>query len=149
VKLARTYTDVAALVENRMTVVLDNLGSLITYKDGDHDRCLGYLMNFTGHGVYDASLGKVNVTPEEADTHNRLLDEALHQGLDDHCQVGQYGSFYVGKHEGRTVVRTFLGTLVSADVSLNGRSLTFRRKGKVFRGRMSKQHDLFNFRRVA
>jgi hypothetical protein len=39
-----------------MTVVLENLGSLITYKDGDQDRCLGYLMNFTGHGVYDASL---------------------------------------------------------------------------------------------
>jgi hypothetical protein len=131
-----------------MTVALENLGSLITHKDGDHDRCLGYLMNFTGHGVYDASIGRVEVTPEAAKTHNRLLDEALLQGLDEHCQVGQGGSFYVGKHDGRVAVKTFLGNLVSADVSVNGQSLTFRRKGKVFRGRMSRQHDLFNFRRV-
>lgn len=131
-----------------MAVVLDNLGSLVTHKDGDQDRCLGYLMQFPGHGVYDASLGRVNVTPEEADTHNRLLDDALLQGLDDNCQIGQHGTFYVGKHEGRTAIKTFLGTLVSADVSVNGQSLTFHRKGKVFRGRMSRQHDLFNFRRV-
>jgi hypothetical protein len=121
----------------------------IRHKDGNEDRCLGYLMNFSGHGVYDASLGKVEVTPEQADTHNRLLDEALLKGLDENCQVGQGGSFYVGRHEGRTVVRTFLGTLVSADVSVNGRSLTFRRNAKTFRGRLSKQHDLFHFRRVA
>lgn len=89
------------------------------------------------------------MTLEEADTHNRLLDDALLQGLDANCQIGQHGSFYVGKHEGRTAIKTFLGTLVSADVSVNGQSLTFRRKGKVFRGRMSRQHDLFNFRRVA
>jgi hypothetical protein len=132
-----------------MTIALEHLGSLITFKDGEHDRCLGYLMHFKDHGVYDASLGKVEVTPEEADTHNRLLDEALLKGLDENCLVGQYGTFYVGKHESRTAIKTFIGTLVSADVSSNGRSLTFRRKGKTFRGRLSKQHDLFNFRRVA
>jgi hypothetical protein len=132
-----------------MAVALENLGSLITYKDGDQDRCLGYLMNFPGHGVYDASLGKMNVTPEEADIHNRLLDEALLHGLDENCQVGQGGTFYVGKHEGRTAVKSFIGTLVSADVSVNGRSVTFRRNGKTFRGRLSKQHNLFHFRRVA
>ena len=132
-----------------MAVVLDNLGSLVTHKDGVEDRCLGYLMQFPGHGVYDASLGRVKVTPEEADTHNRLLDDALLQGLDDNCQIGQHGTFYVGKHESRTAIKTFLGTLVSTDVSVNGHSLTFRRKGKTFRGRMSRQHDLFNFRRVA
>lgn len=131
-----------------MTVALDNLGSLITYKDEDEDRCLGFLMNFTGHGVYDASLGKVNVTPEQADNHNRLLDEALLKGLDENCQVGQCGTFYVGQHDSRTAIKTFLGTVVSADVSIKGQSLTFRRNGKVFRGRMSKQHDLFNFRRI-
>jgi len=131
-----------------MTVALDNLGSLITYKDGYEDRCLGFLMHFPGHGVYDASLGKIAVTAEQAQTHNRLLDEALLKGMDENCQVGKGGSFYVGHHEGRTAIKTFLGTLVSADVSTNGHSLTFRRKGKTFRGRMSKQHDLFNFRRV-
>lgn len=123
----------------------ENLGSLINY----NDRCLSYLMAFRDKGVYDASLGKVNITPEHAETHNRLLDEAMLQGLDDSCQVGQYGTFYVGQHEGRTAVKTFLGTLVSADVSVKGQSLSFRRKGKTFRGRMSRQHDLFNFCRVA
>lgn len=132
-----------------MTVALDNLGSLITYKDEDHDRCLGFLMNFTGHGVYDASLGKVAVTAEQAETHNRLLDEALLKGLDENCQLRQGGTFYVGKIDGRTAIKTFLGTLVSADVTTKGQSLTFRRQGKTYRGRMSKQHDLFNFRRVA
>jgi hypothetical protein len=69
--------------------------------------------------------------------------------LDENCQVGQGGSFYVGKIEGRNAIKTFLGTVVSSEVSTNGLSLTFRRKGNVFRGRMSRQHDLFNFRRVA
>jgi hypothetical protein len=132
-----------------MTAVLENLDSLITYKDGDEDRCLGFLVNFAGHGVYDASLGKVAVTPEQAEVHNKLLDEALLHGLDENCEVGQHGTLYVGQHEGRSVIRTFLGTVVSTDVKVNGRSLTFRRKGKTFQGRMSRQHDLFNFRRVA
>lgn len=131
-----------------MTVALENVGSLITYKDGDEDRCLGFLMHFPGHGVYDAALGKVAVTAEQAETHNRLLDEALLKGLDESCQVGEGGTFYVGKSDGRTAIKTFLGTVVSSDVSTNGQSVTFRRKGKTFRGRTSKQHDLFNFRRV-
>jgi hypothetical protein len=130
-----------------MPVVLENLGSLITIEGTD--TCLGYLMNFKDHGVFDASHGKVAVTPDHAETHNGLLDAAMLQGLDDSCQVGQGGSFYVGQDEGRTAVKTFSGTLVSADVSTRGQSLTFRRKGKTFRGRMSRQHDLFNFRRVA
>lgn len=132
-----------------MTVALENLGSLITYKDAGHDQCLGYLMCFTGRGVYDASLGKVEVTPELAEIHNRLLDDALLHGLDERCEVGQHGTFYIGKTDGRNAIKTFLGLLVSADVSVNGRTLTFVRKGKVFRGKTSRQHDLFNFRRIA
>lgn len=132
-----------------MNVVLENLGSLVTYKDGEQDRCLGYLMHFTGHGVYDAALGRVEVTPEQADIHNKLLDGAMLKGLDENCRVGQGGSFYVGSIEGRTAIKTFVGTVVSAQVTINGRSLTFRRNGNIFRGRMSNQHDLFNFRRVA
>jgi hypothetical protein len=132
-----------------MNVVLENLGSLVTLKDGEHDQCLGYLMSFAGRGVYDAALGRVEVTPEQADTHNRPLDEALLKGLDENCQIGQGGTFYVAKHEGGIAMKTFLGTPVSADVSVNGQSLTFRRKGKAFRGRMSKRHDMFNFRRIA
>ena len=130
-----------------MAVVLENVGSLITFNDGD--RCLGYLWHAEGHGTFDANLGRVDVSKDNADTHNRLLDDALLNGLDENCQVGQGGTFYVGQHEGRTAIKTFLGTLISADVSLKGQSLTFRRKGRTFRGRMSRQHDLFNFRRVA
>ena len=130
-------------------MTFENIGSLITYKDGEHDRCLGYLMNFQDHGIYDASLGKVEVTPQQAETHNRLLDDALLKGLDDNCQLGQHGMFYVSKHQGRTAVKTFLGAVVSDDVLVNGQSLSFRRKGKTFRGRLSRQHDLLQFRRVA
>jgi hypothetical protein len=130
-----------------MPVILENLGSLITIEGTD--TCLGYLMDFKDHGVFDASHGKVAVTPDHAETHNRLLDAALLKGLDDSCQVGQHGSFYVAKDPGRTAVKTFIGTLVSSDVATTGQSLTFRRNGKMFRGRMSRQHDLFNFRRVA
>lgn len=136
---------------------LENLGSLITIKDTNN--CLGYLMDFKDKGVY-ATHGKVDVSPEDASTHNRLLDEAMLKGLDDNCQVGQGGSFYTGQNDnGRTVIKTFMGTLVSADTSVKtgrihprtGRkvvTLTFRRAGKVYRGRVSHEHDLFNFRRV-
>ena len=50
---------------------LENLGSLIIYKDEGKDRCLGYLMDFKDHGVYDATFGKVDVTPEQAKIHNK------------------------------------------------------------------------------
>jgi hypothetical protein len=135
---------------SEMSVTLENLGSLITYKGDDgRDTCLGYLFDFTGHGCFDAAVGKVEVTAEQRDAHNRLLDEAMLKGLDEKCEVGQHGTFYTAKDNGRTVVKTWIGTLVSSAVSINGRSLTFRRAGKVYRGRMSNQHDMFNFRRVA
>jgi hypothetical protein len=126
-----------------------NRGSLLTFQEGDHEQCFGYLMSFDDKGTYDATLGKVNVSTVEADTHNRLLDEALIHGLDENCQVGQSGLFYVGKKDGRPVVHTFIGTLVSDDVSKQGTSITFCRKGKVFRGRKRKDCDLFGFRRIA
>jgi hypothetical protein len=142
-----------------MALVLKNLGSLITYEHGDHEHCLGYLMDFKDKGVFDAEHGKVNVSPEHAEIHNKLLDEAMLQGLDESCQVGQGGTFYTGKPDkmGRpTEIRTFMGTLVSSDLTvkqIKNRhvvfNVTFRRNGKVFRGRTSHEHDLFNFRRIA
>jgi len=77
---------------------LANLGSLITFGDEDHETCLGYLIHFKGKGVYDAEYGKVEVTPEQADAHNTLLDEALLKGLDS-CEIGQRGMFYVDKNK--------------------------------------------------
>ena len=67
---------------------LQNLGSLITYKDGDKDRCLGYLLHAKGHGVYEPEFGRVDISPEQAKLHNELLDQALVDGLDN-CEVGQ------------------------------------------------------------
>jgi len=127
-----------------------NKGSLITYQGrSGEETCLGYLFNFPGRGFFDPSLGKIDVTPEEAKAHNSLLDEALLKGLDENCEVGQRGAFYLVEHNSRPAIKTFSGTIVSTDLSINGRSVTFRRSGKAYRGRSSAQYDLFNFRRVA
>lgn len=123
----------------------ENLGSLITVAGTNN--CLGYLMNFTGHGVFDANYGKVDISPEHVEAHNKALDEAMLKGLDENCNVGQYGTFYLD--EKNRTIKTFLGRLVSDNVKINGRSVTFHRAGKKYRGRSSTQHDLFNFRRVA
>ena len=129
---------------------LENLGSLITYKDGDADRALGYLMPFEGHGVYDPTFGKVAVSPEQAEIHNRLLDEALLSGLDRNCEIGMGGTFYAVKEVGRPVVKTWIGTLVSDECAQHGRSLTFKRGGKTYRGITAKSDGhLFNFKRIA
>jgi hypothetical protein len=125
----------------------ENLGSLITIAGTDN--CLGYLMTFDGRGTFDAEYGRVDISKENADTHNRLLDEAMLKGLDENCEVGMGGSFYAQKDkQGKSVVKTFMGTLVSDNVTISGRVLTFRRAGKVYRGRTSLEFDLFNFKRV-
>ena len=119
---------------------LENLGSLITIADSNN--CLGYLMNFPGHGIFDASLGKVDITPEQADIHNKLFDQALIKGLDT-CQVGQGNMFYWGGN----CFKTFMGTVVSYAVTRMGQSVTFMVKEKTFRGRLQKDADCFNFKR--
>ena len=126
---------------------IENNGGLLVWAGTNN--CLGYLMSFSGKGVFEPNVGKVEVSKEDADTHNAVLDEMMLKGMDENCEVGQGNSFYVTKRDGKTVISTFLGTVVSDNLSINGRSLTFVRKGKKYRGRMSQQHDLFNFRRVA
>ena len=92
----------------------NGVGSLITYQDdGGANCCLGYLLCFKGHGVYDPHFGRVDVTPESAEIHNRLLDAALLGGLDRNCEIGMGGSFYVGHQDGWLVIKTWCGTLVS------------------------------------
>ena len=125
---------------------LENIGSLITIKSTN--TCLGDLMHFDGHGTYDPGHGLVPVSKEEADTHNKLLDEARLDGLDRNCEVGQCGFFYITRKAPDAKVTTFVGTVVSTDVRVKGRSITFVRKGKTFRGRLRKDADSFNFRRV-
>lgn len=128
---------------------LENLGSLITYKHEGRDVCLGYLVDFTGKGVFDPTFGRVEVTKERADIHNKLLDEALIAGLDTGCEVGQWGTFYFGTVDGKPAVTTFMGVCVTTDVRKAGSVITFKRHGKTYRGREQKDADCFNFKRVS
>lgn len=137
------------MTHTKLQPQFEHVGSLITYRDGDSDRCLGYLAHFEGHGVFDPSFGKVNVSEQDAETHNKLLDEAMLKGLDENCEIGMHGSFYLGKVDGRLAIKTFVGATVSNEVERHGSSVSFRRNGKTFRGQASDEHDLLNFRRVA
>lgn len=124
---------------------LENKGSLITYKTDDGEEvCLGSLINFPGRGVYDATLGLVEVSEDEMEVHNKLLDEALVKGLDENCRIGQGGTFYYIKDK----VSTFSGTLVSAAVTVKGQSIVFSRDGKSYRGILQKNAECFNFKRI-
>jgi hypothetical protein len=114
------------------------------WTDEETGACVGYLMDFTGKGVFSPD-GKVDITPEQAKTHNDLLSQGEIKGLDENCQVGMQGTFYYIKGQ----VQTFMGAVVSADVSVNGQSITFRRNGRVFRGRLQRDADCFNFRRIS
>lgn len=113
------------------------------------DQLLGHLLHFPGHGVYEPNLGMVDIKPDDVDEHNKLLDQALIQGLDGTCKVGEGGTFYFGKKDGKKIVTTFTGVVVSDQVDNTRVSITFRRNGRVFRGRKMKDADCFNFRRVS
>ena len=88
------------------------------------------------------------MTPQEADAHNAALSKAQIEGLDNHCRVGMEGAFYLGTSVGGTAVRTFIGEVVTVDVTVKGDSVIFRRKGMAFRGR-KRNDDLLLFKRVA
>ncbi len=119
---------------------LDFTDGFITIKGTD--RCLGYLMHFPGHGTFDADLGRVDVTKEQADLHNKLFDEANIKGLDN-CEKGQGGWFYAYPVSGRTwVVKTFMGTVVSDICNMSGRTLRMSRKGRAYIGTPRKGQEL-------
>jgi hypothetical protein len=115
--------------------------------DEDAGACVGYLFDFREKGVFSPD-GKVEITPQQAEIHNKLLSEAEVKGLDENCQVGQRGTFYLTKKGSAQVVSTFIGEIVATDIFINGKSITFKRKGKVFRGRLQKDADCFNFKRI-
>lgn len=137
------------MAKKRKELVLLHRGSLLTYMDGKSECCLGYLFHAEGHGTFDPTHGKVDVSKEEAETHNKLLSEAEIKGLDEACQVGQGGIFYLGNKEDKRVVHTFTGDVVTDHIVLHGSSITFHRNGKTYRGRVSPRHDLFRFKRIA
>ena len=114
-------------------------GGMITFVDDEgRDCCLGYLMNFPGHGVFDATCGQVDVTPEQAEEHNKVYDRAIMDGLDN-CPVGRGGYFYFSPAPGGAfVIKTFMGTLVGT-ATRKGKTkkiLTMSRGDMVFEGRL-------------
>lgn len=140
-------------MSKRKTVCRDdlhNLGSLITYDDGgDKETCLGYLMYFHGHGVFEPNFGKIDVTSEEADAHNRAMSESELDGLDTLCEIGQGCGFYVDRNA--ATVKTFVGDVATDSAKLDGRTVTFERNGRSFRGdyRRGQDDDFVFFKRVA
>ena len=125
-------------------------GSLFMYKDDGEDRLLGHLIHFEGRGVYEPTFGKVEIDPRHVDPHNEALDGAFLEGMDNNCEVGQGGTFYWKEDRAtqKLVITTFSGTIVTRNVTKNGRSITFVRKGKTYRGREMKDAECFNFRRI-
>ena len=124
--------------------MITNDHGLLMVQQGDKPVCLGYLLNFEDKGIFSPS-GKVDaITVEEMETHNRLLSEGELKGLDENCQIGQQGTFYYVNNK----VTTFMGTIVTDQITVKGKSITFVRNGKHYRGRLQKESDCFNFKRV-
>lgn len=124
----------------KASVRLENLGSLITI--AETNQCLGYLMPFLDHGVFDATYGRVDVTPEQAEVHNKLLSDAQIKGLLETCKVGQCGSFYL-KPDG--TVTTFIGTVIGKREP--GKKMVVG--GRTFRVKAHSDSDLCTVTRIA
>ena len=127
---------------------LEHVGtSLITIKGTNE--CLGDLFHAAEHGTFCPNNGRVPVSKEAADIHNKALDEARLKGLDKNCEVGQHGMFYWSKDK----ITTFLGTQVNeGHIVTSGnkrKTIYFTRKGKKFKGVLHKNDDLFTAVRTA
>jgi hypothetical protein len=116
---------------------LDHRGTLITFTDAESEQCLGYLLDAGEHGVFEPSFGKVDVTPAEAKLHNQVLDQALIDGLNNHCEVGHGGMFYL--RDGQVV--TWLRTVVAPALVRPGRHCTCVRAGKELRATKRRRSD--------
>ena len=125
-------------------MIVDDHGLLM-----EGGRCVGYLFDFGEHGIH-APTGRTEVTPEQMQRHNELLSQGEILGLEQNCEVGMYGTFFHRRNaDGTHTVHTWIGTRVDDWCRVSGMSITFRRKGRVFRGRLSKHADAFNFRRIS
>lgn len=113
------------------------------------NECLGALFHAQGKGTFCPSNGKVPVGKEAADVHNKALDQAQLEGLDEKCKVGQGGMFYWIKNK----VTTFLGTKVNeGHVVMSGnkrKTIYFTRKGKKFKGVLRPTADCFFAKRTS
>lgn len=111
----------------------------------ESNTCLGYLMNFKEHGIFEPSLGRLDIAPADALKHNETLSKAEIKGLDENCQVGQKGTFYYTEGKG---IHTFVGEIVCPNPAVTKTQIVFTRNGKTFRGKRRKDEDLFIFTRV-
>ena len=127
---------------------LKSIGSLITYCDGGEETTLGYL-RVRDCGIFDDTIGLVNISVEDATTHNALLDEAFFKDLDENCAIGQHGTVFHAIGDGKIKVKTWCGTIVSEDAHKVGNVLVFTRNKMVFRGIVHTDAGCFTFKRVA
>ena len=135
--------------KTRKSTEILHRGSLMTYRDKGGERCIGYLFEFPGQGIFEPNFGKLDVTSEEAKTHNELLSQGEITGLDHNCEIGMGGTFYAKRKNGQTAsITTCLGEEVSRDVQVNGNVIAFNRKGMTFRGRLRPDEDCFHFKRI-
>ncbi len=129
--------------ERQHPIVLENLGSLITYKHDEQEIMLWHLYVHEGK-VYEPNLGVVEVPLEHVAAHNAALDKALIEGLST-CRVGQGGLFYYNDQANE--VRTWTGIVVSKDVFVNGKRIVFRKDGMEFVGDLRPDEEVFEFAR--
>jgi len=120
----------------------------MTYHENGTERCLGYLMEFAGRGIFEPTFGKLEVSSAEAKAHNQLLSCGEIEGLDENCGVGVGGMFYLTGEDARPVVTTWAGEVVSHEVRAERNVITFKRKGMTFRGRRRKDQTAFFFKRI-
>jgi hypothetical protein len=106
-------------------------GGLITIEGTNN--CLGDLLENQG-AVFDPSWGRVDVTPEQAKEHNRVLAKCLIDGLDK-CDVGLGQMFYITEDNR---VTTWGGELVGENVSKKKTEVVVHRGEKVFKGKRRK-----------
>jgi hypothetical protein len=131
---------------NMDQIQLKHKGSLILVQEvNGPDTCLGFLIYSPEHGVFDAHYGRVDVTKEEADIHNKLLSTALIEGLD-RCEVGQCGDFYL---HNKSAVRTWTGEVVAESSTPGKRGCRqFVRNGRTFEFKVPKDEDCITVKRI-
>lgn len=144
-----------------------------------HEQVVEYLLHFQ-RGVYSYSpYGQVkhhdgrDITPDEVDKHNFLLDEAIVIGLGK-CQVGQCGILYLrrlpthsdtdDKSKQYYQVTTFRGRVLANNINtsasddnlvrVHGNTIVFHHRMDdgaigVFRGQLDPDADCFNFERIS
>lgn len=114
-------------------VVRNDNGLLV---EGDNT-AVGYLIFDPSGRAFDPNGFVPGVTKDEGEDHNQLLDEMLLTGLDENCEIGQGNYFYVDMKSRR--ITTWHGTeLGKGSVDERNRYLTFARKGKTFRGELTR-----------